>query len=147
MSRLAHAAASHGPRWLCAPVLPRALFLRLRALPMCCLRLGPALWRLSSDHVSLFGDSAPDPRASHGDQALTRRPGFAALLCALRLADLRQLGPDYGHAHGLWRGDFMADGLDAGSGLAARENRRFSCIRMKDVTFTSFDTTSLPVVS
>ena len=89
--------------------------------------LGRRYGRLSSDHVSLFGDSAPDPRASHGgrgDQALSRRPGFAASLCALHLADLRQPGPEYGHAYWLWGGDFMADGLDASTGLAARKKRR-----------------------
>ena len=84
--------------------------------------------RFPGDHVSLPGDSAPDPRGSHGgrgDQALPRRPGFAALLCPVHLGDLRQPGLEYGYAHWLWSGDFVAFGLDAGSGLAARKKRRF----------------------
>ena len=84
--------------------------------------------RFPGDHVSLPGDSAPDPRGRHGgrgDQALPRRPGFAALLCPVHLGDLRQPGLEYGYAHWLWSGDFVAFGLDAGSGLAARKKRRF----------------------
>ena len=83
--------------------------------------LGRRYVRFPGDHISFPGDSAPDPRGSHGgrgDQALPRRFGLAALV----------------HAHRLRSDDCVAFGLGLGSGPASGKRDQPSKMAGKPVT-------------